>query len=52
MKKLITILCLAFVGFNFAQEETPTFKVSGSIDSYFGSNLTSSNDGGANTILG
>ena len=52
MKKLITILSLAVVGFNFAQEETPTFKVSGSIDSYFGTNLTSSNDGGPNTILG
>ena len=52
MKKLITILSLAVVGFNFAQEKTSTFKVSGSIDSYFGTNLTSSNDGGPNTILG
>ena len=52
MKKLITILSLAVVGFTFAQEEEPTFTVSGSIDAYFGSNLTSSNDGDANTVLG
>jgi hypothetical protein len=52
MKKLITILSLAVVGFTFAQEEEPAFKVSGSVDAYFRANLTSSNDGGANTILG
>jgi len=52
MKKLITILSLAVVGFTFAQEEEPTFTVSGSIDAFFRANLTSSNDGGANTILG
>ena len=45
MKKLITILSLAVVGFTFAQEEEPTFTVSGSIDAYFRANLTSSNDG-------
>lgn len=45
-------MSLAVVGFTFAQEEEPTFKVSGSIDAYFGSNLTSSNDGDANTALG
>ena len=52
MKKLITILSLAVVGFAFAQEQEPTFTVSGSIDAYFRTNLTSSNDGGVNTILG
>ena len=52
MKKLITILSLAVVGFTSAQEQEPTFTVSGSIDAYFRANLTSSNDGGANTILG
>ena len=52
MKKLITILSLAVVGFTSAQEQEPTFTVSGSIDAYFGSNLTSSNDGDANTVLG
>tara|TARA_B110000483_G_C18185200_1_gene538596 strand:+ start:1800 stop:2810 length:1011 start_codon:yes stop_codon:yes gene_type:complete len=52
MKKLITIMSLAAVGFTFAQEEAPTFKVSGSVDAYFGTNLTSSNDGDANTALG
>ena len=52
MKKLITILSLAVVGFTFAQEEEPTFNVSGSIDAYFGTYLDSSNDGFDNTILG
>ena len=52
MKKLITILSLAVVGFTFAQENEPTFKVTGSVDAYFRANLTSSNDGDANTILG
>lgn len=45
MKKLITILSLAVVGFTFAQEEEPTFNVSGSIDAYFRANLSSSNMG-------
>ena len=45
-------MSLAAVGFTFAQEEAPTFKVSGSVDAYFGTNLTSSNDGDANTALG
>ena len=45
MKKLITILSLAIVGFTFAQEEEPTFTVSGSIDAYFRANLSSSNMG-------
>jgi len=52
MKKLITIMALAVVGFTFAQEEEPTFNVSGSIDAYFGTYLDSSNDGFDNTILG
>jgi len=52
MKKLITIMSLAFVGFTFAQEEEPTFNVSGSVDAYFRANLTSSNSGDANTALG
>jgi hypothetical protein len=55
MKKLITILSLAVVGFTFAQEEEPAFKVSGSVDAYFRANLTSTNvfeEGvDANTIL-
>ena len=42
MKKLITILSLAVVGFTFAQENEPTFKVTGSVDAYFRANLTSS----------
>jgi hypothetical protein len=45
-------MTLAVVGFTFAQEDDITLKVTGSIDAYFGSNLTSSNDGDANTILG
>ena len=45
MKKLITILSLAVVGFSFAQVKEPTFNVSGSIDAYFRSQLTSSNVG-------
>ena len=45
MKKLITILSLAVVGFTFAQQEEPTFTVSGSIDAYFRANLSSSNMG-------
>ena len=52
MKKLITIMSLAVVGFTFAQEEEPTFNVSGSVDAYFRANLTSSNSGDANTALG
>ena len=52
MKKLITIMALAVIGFTFAQEEEPTFNVSGSIDAYFGTYLDSSNDGFDNTILG
>ena len=45
-------MSLAFVGFTFAQEEEPTFNVSGSVDAYFRANLTSSNSGDANTALG
>ena len=52
MKKLFTILTFAFVGFTFAQEEEPKFNVTGSVDAYFRANLTSSNDGDANTALG
>lgn len=52
MKKLITIMSLAVVGFTFAQEEEPKFNVTGSVDAYFRTNLTSSNDGDANTVLG
>ena len=44
MKKLITIMSLAVVGFTFAQEEEPTFKVSGSIDAYFHTSLNGPND--------
>jgi hypothetical protein len=44
MKKLITIMSLAVVGFTFAQEEEPTFKVSGSVDAYFSTSLTGPND--------
>ena len=44
MKKLITIISLAFVGFAFGQDEEPKFKVTGSIDAYFNANLTSQND--------
>ena len=47
MKKLITFLSLAVVGFTFAQEQEPTFTESGSVDAYFRANLTSSNDGDA-----
>jgi len=52
MKKLFTILTFAVVGFTFAQEEQPKFNVTGSVDAYFRANLTSSNDGDANTVLG
>ena len=45
-------MSLAVVGFTFAQEEEPTFNVSGSVDAYFRANLTSSNSGDANTALG
>jgi len=51
MKKLITIMSLAFVGLTFGQEEA-TFNVSGSVDAYFRANLTSGNTGDANTVLG
>jgi hypothetical protein len=51
MKKLITIMSLAFVGLTFGQEEA-TFNVSGSVDAYFRANLTSNNTGDANTVLG
>jgi hypothetical protein len=57
MKKLITIMSLAFVGLTFGQEEESKFNVTGSVDAYFRANLTSSNDaynGGAqsNSALG
>jgi hypothetical protein len=57
MKKLFTIMSLAFVGLTFAQEEESKFNVTGSVDAYFRANLTSSNDaynGGAqsNSALG
>lgn len=57
MKRLLTIMSLAFVGLTFAQEEESKFNVTGSVDAYFRANLTSSNDGfngGAqsNTALG
>lgn len=48
MKKLLTIMSLAFVGLTFAQEEEPKFNVTGSIDAYFRTNLTSVNDGANN----
>jgi uncharacterized protein YaiE (UPF0345 family) len=44
MKKLLTIMSLAFVGLTFAQEEEPKFNVSGSVDAYFRANLTAAND--------
>jgi hypothetical protein len=46
MKKLITIMSLAFVGLTFGQEEEPKFNVTGSIDAYFRANLTAPNDPG------
>jgi len=46
MKKLITIMSLAFVGLTFGQEEA-TFNVTGSVDAYFRANLTAANDPGA-----
>ena len=51
MKKLITIMSLALVGFTFGQDEEPKFNVTGSIDAYFRTNLTSVNDG-ANNFTG
>ena len=47
MKKLLTIMSLAFVGFTFGQEEEPKFNVTGSVDAYFRANLTAANDPGA-----
>jgi hypothetical protein len=47
MKKLLTIMSLAFVGLTFGQEEEPKFNVTGSIDAYFRANLTAQNDPGA-----
>jgi hypothetical protein len=44
MKRLLTIMSLAFVGLTFAQEEESKFNVTGSVDAYFRANLTSSND--------
>lgn len=44
MKKLITIMSLAIVGFTFGQEEEPKFNISGSVDAYFRANLSSPND--------
>ena len=52
MKKLITIMSLAVVGFTFAQEEEPTFKVSGSIDAYFHTSLNGPNDVPAGLVDG
>ena len=52
MKKLLTILTFAVVGFAYAQEEASKLNVSGSVDAYFRANLSSSNDGDANTVLG
>ena len=50
MKKLLTIMSLAFVGLTFGQEEEPKFNVTGSVDAYFRTNLTSVNDG-ANVLV-
>ena len=44
MKKLITIMSLAVVGFTFAQEEGPKFNVTGSVDAYFSNSLNGPND--------
>jgi hypothetical protein len=52
MKKLITIMSLVIVGFAFGQDEEPKLNVSGSVDAYFRNNITSANDGAANTLLG
>jgi len=49
MKKLITIMSLAFVGLTFGQEEA-TFNVTGSVDAYFRANLTAANDPGAGDL--
>ena len=47
MKRLLTIMSLAFVGLTFAQEEESKFNVTGSVDAYFRANLTAANDPGA-----
>ena len=44
MKKLITIMSLAIVGFTFGQEDEPKFNVSGSVDAYWRANLSAPND--------
>jgi hypothetical protein len=44
-------MSLAFVGLTFGQEEEPKFNVTGSVDAYFRTNLTSVNDG-ANNVAG
>ena len=46
MKKLITIMSLAIVGFTFAQEEEQSskFNVTGSVDAYFSNSLNGPND--------
>ena len=44
MKKLITIMSLAFFGFTFGQEDGPKFNVSGSVDAYWRANLSAPND--------
>ena len=44
MKRLLTIMSLAFVGLTFGQEEEPKFNVTGSVDAYFRANLSSAND--------
>ncbi|MDB2493344.1 porin [Flavobacteriaceae bacterium] len=44
MKKLITLLSLAVVGFTFGQEEEPKLNLSGSVDAYYRANLDAPND--------
>ena len=46
MKKLITIMSLAIVGFTFGQEDEPKFNVTGSVDAYWRANLSAPNDMG------
>ena len=44
MKKILTLSMLFMVTALFAQEDTPSFTVSGSIDAYYRANFTAPND--------
>ncbi|MEP5339100.1 MAG: outer membrane beta-barrel protein [Algibacter sp.] len=47
MKKIITLSMLFMATVLFAQEETPKLSVSGSVDAYYQTNLTASDNAGA-----